>query len=348
LKHAFWLLPLVLLFVLPSVAQTDTATASPPAAAATLADRLYAADSGSALDEPDVRPWHLKMSVQLFDAKGKSTDQGTVEEWWGGPDTSRREFKTAAYAATEITSKGKQYRTKGAGSPPLYLSLLLRQAVHPNPPTDEIAASSPALKKETFGSIAMDCIMLTQPLRQPASLPLGFFPTYCLDEKSRLRMSVEYGDQVSARNAIGKFEGKDVPVDILVSANHTTAATAHIDALTDGAILDSEFLLGSELVEARTKRVRVDQAELERPTTTVPPTYPADAKAKHIAGTVVLGVIIGTEGRVLDVKPISSLDSELTNAAMEAVHHWIYKPYVVHNEPVEIETTVTVRFTTGH
>ncbi len=35
----------------------------------------------------------------------------------------------------------------------------------------------------------------------------------------------------------------------------------------------------------------------------------------------------------------------LTNAALEAVKEWRYKPYYLNGEPVEVETTINVNFT---
>jgi periplasmic protein TonB len=35
----------------------------------------------------------------------------------------------------------------------------------------------------------------------------------------------------------------------------------------------------------------------------------------------------------------------LTNAALEAVKEWKYKPYYLNGEPVEVETTINVNFT---
>jgi protein TonB len=37
----------------------------------------------------------------------------------------------------------------------------------------------------------------------------------------------------------------------------------------------------------------------------------------------------------------------LTQAAVDAVRTWRYKPYKLNNDPVEIETTVNVVFTLG-
>jgi hypothetical protein len=37
----------------------------------------------------------------------------------------------------------------------------------------------------------------------------------------------------------------------------------------------------------------------------------------------------------------------LQQAAMDAVKSWRYRPYLLNNEPVEVETTVNVIFTLG-
>jgi protein TonB len=37
----------------------------------------------------------------------------------------------------------------------------------------------------------------------------------------------------------------------------------------------------------------------------------------------------------------------LQSAAMDAVRSWRYRPYLLNNEPVEVETTVNVVFTLG-
>jgi periplasmic protein TonB len=37
----------------------------------------------------------------------------------------------------------------------------------------------------------------------------------------------------------------------------------------------------------------------------------------------------------------------LTQSAMDAVSRWRYKPYLLNNEPVDVETTINVNFTFG-
>ena len=39
----------------------------------------------------------------------------------------------------------------------------------------------------------------------------------------------------------------------------------------------------------------------------------------------------------------------LVPAAVEAVKHWRYRPYMLNGEPIEVETEITVNFTlAGH
>jgi len=75
----------------------------------------------------------------------------------------------------------------------------------------------------------------------------------------------------------------------------------------------------------------------------VDPEYPADAKEKHIEGTVVLNVDVDSEGDVARVELVSG-HPMLAPAAMDAVLQWKYRPFVLNGEAVAVETTVQVKF----
>jgi protein TonB len=57
-----------------------------------------------------------------------------------------------------------------------------------------------------------------------------------------------------------------------------------------------------------------------------------------------LQAIIGKDGRVKDLKPISGPSTELEAAAVGAVQQWRYRPYLLQGEPVEVETLIKVNF----
>jgi len=62
-----------------------------------------------------------------------------------------------------------------------------------------------------------------------------------------------------------------------------------------------------------------------------------------ITGDVVLDAVIGRNGAVLSLNPVSGPDV-LVRAAVDSVQWWKYDPYQLNGEPVEVETTVTVQF----
>lgn len=67
------------------------------------------------------------------------------------------------------------------------------------------------------------------------------------------------------------------------------------------------------------------------------------ARAARIEGTVVLQAIISKQGTIENLKVVSG-HPMLVQAAIDAVREWRYRPYILNNEPVEVETQITVNF----
>ncbi|HEX6505017.1 MAG TPA: TonB family protein [Terriglobales bacterium] len=75
----------------------------------------------------------------------------------------------------------------------------------------------------------------------------------------------------------------------------------------------------------------------------VQPVYPHTAMQMRIAGAVQLQAVINKEGGISSVKVLSG-DPILAHAAVDAVKQWKYKPYMLNDEAVEIQTQITVNF----
>jgi TonB family protein len=75
----------------------------------------------------------------------------------------------------------------------------------------------------------------------------------------------------------------------------------------------------------------------------VAPVYPDSARRNLVQGTVVLKAIIGQDGRIKDLRPISG-PQELYESAVGAVEQWRYKPFLLEGKPVEVETTINVNY----
>ncbi len=75
----------------------------------------------------------------------------------------------------------------------------------------------------------------------------------------------------------------------------------------------------------------------------VHPTYPKQARARKVQGTVVLEAIVNKKGTVDSLQLVSG-DSLLAQAAADAVKQWKYKPYFHNGEPTEFQTRITIDF----
>jgi protein TonB len=75
----------------------------------------------------------------------------------------------------------------------------------------------------------------------------------------------------------------------------------------------------------------------------VQPVYPPMARAARIQGPVVLRAIISRSGAIERLQVVGG-HPMLVKAAIDAVSEWRYRPYILNDEPVEVETQVTVNF----
>jgi TonB family protein len=66
-------------------------------------------------------------------------------------------------------------------------------------------------------------------------------------------------------------------------------------------------------------------------------------EARKIQGTVVLRAIIAADGAVKELEVVSG-HPRLTQAALDAVRQWRFRPILVDGWPVEVETTISIGF----
>lgn len=75
----------------------------------------------------------------------------------------------------------------------------------------------------------------------------------------------------------------------------------------------------------------------------VEPKYPRIAQAARVSGAVVLSAVIAADGTIQSVHVVSG-PPLLMGAALDAVRQWRYKPTLLDDEPVEVQTLITVNF----
>jgi TonB family protein len=75
----------------------------------------------------------------------------------------------------------------------------------------------------------------------------------------------------------------------------------------------------------------------------VDPVYPEAARQANVQGVVILDAVIGQDGTVVHLHPVSGPE-ELTSAAMDAVKWWRFQPYQINGRAQQVETKLAVDF----
>ena len=314
---------------------------------AALQARLQRADALTRLDDAALRPWYLKASFQLYDYAGKPTEQGTLEEWWGGPGLNKRTITSPSYTATTILNKDGRFQSSGSQEAPYLLELLEKQIVHPLPGEADIAGSSPRLMKETAGGAVMDCIMLQRNMRYMPYPEVGIFPTYCFDhDKDMVHVDYDFGVFMAVRDRMGMFQQRVIPVDLTISMNRVSAVSAHMAMLKTMPLAGTDFVPDAGMAKLDVQRVQlgysaIKDSQLEN----AAPVYPDAFHPSGHSEPVVVHAILGTDGHVHSLRLESTPDALLAAPAMAAVSRWSFRPYLLNGKPAEVETNLPVSFT---
>jgi periplasmic protein TonB len=122
-----------------------------------------------------------------------------------------------------------------------------------------------------------------------------------------------------------------------ISTNHAGSNPALVAASASIPPAPSAKSTGSDLLE-----VPEDFAD-DQVVRRVHPSYPKQARARKLHGTVVLEAVVNKQGKVDSLQLVSG-DPLLAQAAADAVKQWRYKPYLHNGEYAEFQTRVTVEF----
>ena len=74
------------------------------------------------------------------------------------------------------------------------------------------------------------------------------------------------------------------------------------------------------------------------------PKYDEKARKKRIEGTVILSIVVGTDGIPYDIKIVKPLYPGLDRRAVECVSNWRFKPGMKDGHPVKVMAQIQVNF----
>jgi protein TonB len=287
--------------------------------------------------------WHLKLDVTVFDDKGKNPSQGIIEVWNAGAD-QRTVYTFGDASRSKLKHDGKTFYSATGPALPFEAEQVLTQVLHPGPGDVEMTDAVPELRKQKIGKVELDCVMLTQPLKRAGFLPLGLFPSYCMDANGFIRFTYNFGGQAVILNSMGTFLEQEVATEVVIQEGGLQVASAKVAILATYTPQADEFVPGENMVKVGgTARVAGGVIAGDR-VSYVAPIYPDIAKMRGASGIVILQAIIGRDGHIHSLRPINDADADFVIAAITAVHQWTYKPYLLNGQPTDVDTTITLNF----
>ncbi len=299
---------------------------------------MLAASKSNNLNGSDIKPWHIKVSFQLLDEKGNTSDEGNYEEFWAKPGRFKRTFTGKSFTQTDYGTEKGVLRTGAHDDISSLFSDLRRDLIAPLPDEKTIKQESFTVKQVDAKGMKLSCVSLNS---QSFS---GH--TYCLNGDPPILRITSYSDEAIQvlHNRILSFQSRALSGDLKIVRDGKAVLTAHVETIEalDGAT-DTLFTPPSDAV-LLPLRVGVS-ADVEETmlTTRHRVTNPPDALAAKVSGTVVLEAIIGTDGSVKNLTAISG-PPMLKKAAVDAVRTWRYRPFLLNNGPAEVKTTINVVF----
>jgi protein TonB len=91
------------------------------------------------------------------------------------------------------------------------------------------------------------------------------------------------------------------------------------------------------------KPPRITSIRMATPIYKVEPIYPQLAKVAGVSGVVELLGVLGTDGRIHELKVLRG-HPLLVGAALDAVRQWIFQPTLLNGQAVEVAAPITVNF----
>jgi TonB family protein len=306
---------------------------------------------------PELKPWHLKATYQLYDLKGKPAEQGTWEYWWASPTIHRSSWTRAGAEHTEwLKADGTLYR-KDSGSPLKYFERTIEASfLYPLPGRGLVDSGRMKLDLKMLPpeKPELACVLTTLERMVDGKLqfPSSGMPNYYCFDLSTPALRMTYSDQLTKQfNQIVKTQDRYLARQVEITANKQKLFTASVETIEAVNPADTVFnpLPDATLQPRIISQPQEGQSEVAQGALIKkePPVYPMASKMAHQQGVVVLAALIGIDGRIRDLEVLASPSPMLAGSAVDCVKKWEYKPYVQNGTPVEVATIVHVIYSLG-
>ena len=326
---------------------TSTAAASAPSAntmPTDPAELMKLAAEVNGLHSDKLAPWHLKLSFQLYDFKGKPTEKGTFEEFWITPKKYKVIYTSKSFNQTEWGTEDGGFFLPVGSSVRRDLQFLIRSRMLN--PLEFVEHGTLTTRHEMMGNVYVNCVLVSPvPTKRTAveSLPSG---TYCFSQNEPILRTVSVAGTTSISNRIIRFQNHYLPKSLQVTDYKRPYLDLQLESIESLNSIDQRDFIPPADAEKEDRPVQSGIAgiTLGRVLSSPRPDFPVLAMEHGVEGIVVVHVTVGKDGRVLDQYVTSTPDAILVRPALDAVKDYLFSPFVLNGEPVEVEVFVEINF----
>jgi len=319
---------------------------------------LNTAVKTSGLKAEGLKPWHMKVDLQLPQMGKSKPDSATLEVWSMGPYQWKRVYtgKETRYDGSEWSvSRFEQYRTKPNGSgfdpgfdPSNIGSITARPVIDPLYLAGNIQPNyEMTIMSTSLDGAALKCVLVENPSDYDVDQanPDNRFPTVCIDNDLNVR-AVSAADTAVKFSDIQPFQNRSIARDVKVLVNGALFAESKVTLLEEWTGADAAQLKPSGKGTV-SEPYRLEPG-MPQPVSVYEVGFPPPAKnstsfgkgSQYFSGIVAVPIVIKKDGGVKVITRGIMAAPALADAAEDAINHWKYKPYLMDGQPIEVGYTV--------
>ena len=314
-------------------------------------DILSSAAQVNGLEGPGIKAWHIAVEYDVFDEDGDNVSDGTYEEFWVGLKQYRVIYTSGDFTQTDIATDHGLYRIGNQAWPGELQTRVRDEFVRPMFREANLTYGKAEKTTRDFGQTKLPCVELRKTGSSPFTIisPYGS-PAFCFDPNSLMlryirggTSPITVGNDTLYENVV-RFQNRYVATEVQVMRVGKKFLEMRLKKLesisdvrpTDFAPPDSATLVPDKIT-IDSKVLLLDYlVHMEDPK------YPTSPGKR---GTATVKFSIEKDGRVVNVQVIDG-PPEMRKPLENALPKYVYRPFLVMGEPVEVETTQSFQYET--
>ncbi|HMF63431.1 MAG TPA: energy transducer TonB [Edaphobacter sp.] len=283
------------------------------------------------LQSQDTKPWHIIINYDQFDEDGDNIHSGVIEEFWAGPKKFKIRYASDTLNQTDYGTDRGLFRLGDQRWQNRAEIQALNEVISPFFYVTSLQNFQMQVMSRTFGTYTLECTVFQRNGVISASTQ------YCFDKNdtAALRYTRGEGWYQTVYNNLTSIDGHNMGRDVDVTDGGHPYLKLRIETLELlTQIEEKDFTPPVEATNLMGKRVSGVSA---KPVQTAFPEWPTSLQQQHFVVTV--GIVIGKDGRVTEAHAISG-PPEAYKAAEKTAKKWMFKPYLILGESVEVESKI--------